>query len=168
MLQFDSKGYPVPDQVLPCTLSEFRAVFVEGMPDENRPLIFENFLQFCVGLMRDLNLTEIKIWANGSFTTRKRNPKDLDVVVFVDAEVSERHQQLLKTRYRNDVLQKEKRLDVYFVEVYPENHPKHFPMRSDMAYWIEKFTRTRPDWKGVVHKKGMLELTIAAHEISQV
>jgi hypothetical protein len=168
MLYLDSKGFLIPDQVLPCTLAEFRSVFVEGMPDENRPLIFENFLQFCRELLRDLGLTEIKIWANGSFTARKRNPNDLDVVVFVDAEVSEQHRQLLKTRYRNDLLQKEKRLDVYFVEVYFENHPKHFPMRSDMAYWIEKFTRTRPDWKSVSHKKGLLEITIAAHEVPQV
>ncbi len=166
MLQFDLKGHLQPDQVLPCTLAEFRSVFVEEKPDENRVMIFDNFLQFCRDLLRDLDLGEVKIWANGSFTTRKRNPNDLDLVVFLDATCSERHQPLLKTRYRNELLQKEKRLDVYFVEVYPEHSPRHFAMRSDMAYWVTQFTRTRPDRKGQVHKKGLLELIITAHEIA--
>ena len=145
MLQFDERDYLIPDQVLRCTLPEFRLVFVESVQDEGRSLIFKNFLQFCGELLHDLDLPNIKIWANGSFTTRKRNPNDLDGVLFIDVEIVEKHRQLLKARYRNDFLQKEKQLDLYFVETYPENHPKRFLMQSDMAYWIEKFTRTRPD-----------------------
>ncbi len=168
MLQFDSKGYLTPDHLLVCTLPEFRAVFVEGMPDEIRALIFENFVQFCRELLDNLGLPEIKIWANGSFTTRKRNPGDLDLVVFLDVGVSERHRDILRRLYQNDILQKEKRLDVYFVEVHPENHSKYGLMRSDMAYWMDKFIRTRPDRRGVIWKKGLIEMNITAHEISQV
>lgn len=165
MLTFDPKGFLVPDRVISSSLEELQTVFVKERSDETRSQLFDNFLHFCRKLLADLNLSEVRAWVNGSFTTRKRNPNDIDIVLHLPFETLQRYEALLRTEYDNKHVLASLRLDVYIVAVFPEGHPSNFLTRSDQAYWVEKFTKTRPDNRRIVYKKGILELNINANEI---
>ncbi len=165
MLTLDSKGFLVPDRVISSSLEELQTVFVKEQPDDTRSQLFDNFLHFFRKLLAELNLTEVSVWVNGSFTTRKRNPNDIDIVIHLPFETQQQYEELLRTGFDNKLVLASMRLDVYFVTVFPEGHPSNFLTRSDQAYWIEKFTKTRPDNRRIVYKKGILELNINANEI---
>lgn len=113
-------------------------------------------------------LRDVSFYLNGSFTTKKRNPNDLDIVIFIEEEIFKKSKQLLSTKFNHDKLQAESRLDVYFIIEFPENHPNHSFTVSDRAYWVNQFTRTRPNRKGTVYKKGLLQLNLTKHEIEKV
>jgi len=49
-------------------------------------------------------------------------------------------------------------LDGYVIVVYPENHKGYFMYKSDCAYWMELFGRTKPDKKHKSVPKGFLEI----------
>lgn len=165
MFHFDPNGYLVPDDVITTDIEAFQFTFVDSIPDKTRLEIFNNFMQFCQMFLEDLNLQEVSILINGSFTTRKQNPNDLDLVIFLDLERQQTYEQLLREKYNHEKLLNNLRLDVYFPIIYPKNHPNHAFTESDRAYWIDQFTRTRPNRRGVVYKKGLLQLTFTAHEI---
>jgi len=158
MFNFDPNGYLVPDDVITTDIKAFKFAFVDSIPDKTRSEIFNNFLQFCQMLLEDLNLEEVSILINGSFTTQKQNPNDIDLVVFLGLECQEKYEQLLREKYNHETLLNNLRLDVYFPIIYPENHPNYAFTKSDRVYWITQFTRTRPNRRGVVYKKGLLQL----------
>jgi len=164
MLHFNRYGFLSPDEIIPTDFNTFRTSFVDAMADRNRIEIFEQFIEFLRSFLSDLNLKKIQMLLNGSFTTQKRNPNDLDLVIFIDLETFQKYEHFFYTKYRHDLLLG-RRLDVYYVHVYPENHPNHTFTRSDTLYWINQFTSTRPDRKGKIYKKGLLQLTLTAYEI---
>lgn len=165
MFQFDPKGYLIPDRPLTATLEQFREVFVDAIPDESRLVIFEYFRQTCGQIMEGFQLQEINVWVDGSFATRKRTPNDLDLVVFMDAELVDQRSDLLKTQFSHERLQALYRIDSYWVKVYPENHTLYHATMADKAYWYNLFTRTYRNRQGKSFKKGFLDLTISSHEI---
>ena len=87
------------------------------------------------------------------------------MVVFIEWETYQKHKQLLREEYDHDRLLKNSRLDVYFLVVLPDDHPNYAFTESDRAYWINQFTRTRPNRRGTVYKKGFLQLILTSHEI---
>jgi len=165
MFQFDPKGFLIPDRPIKASLEQFREAFVDQLPDESRLMIFEYFRQFCGQVMSGFQLQELNIWVDGSFATRQRTPNDLDLVVFVDAEIVDRHRDLLQNRLSRERLQTLYRIDAYWVKVYPENHLFHHNTLADTAYWYNLFTRTYRNRQGKSFKKGFIDLTISSHEI---
>ncbi len=165
MIQFDPKGYLIPDRPIKASLEQFREAFVDQLPDEARLAIYENFRQFCGQVMEGFQAKEINVWVDGSFVTRKRTPNDLDIVVFMDADLIDQQHDLLQTQLSHERLQALYRIDAYWVKVYSENHPFHYNTLADRAYWLNLFTRTYRNRQGVSFKKGFLDLTIANHEI---
>lgn len=156
----------MPDRVISSSLEELKSVFVqEQQEQEIRSHLWDNFLLLVRKLLADLNLAEMTAWINGSYTTRKRNPNDMDIVIFLPFGVLAHHETQLRSVYDHQTLLASLHLDVYFVALFPEEHPNSFLTIADRAYWVDKFTRTRPDHRGLVHKKGVLELNIKAHEI---
>lgn len=104
-----------------------------------------------------LKVTQIMQWINGSFVTNIRNPKDIDMVTFIDIEQ--------RLKYENELRQFEARganeiygVDAYLLTVFSDNHSKAFLYQSDRAYWIDRFSRTRRDNSGRKNPKGFLEI----------
>jgi hypothetical protein len=82
MINFDSRGYITPNEIIDVTLNEFESIYCYN---EHRKLIFENYIDFSVELHK-LGLSNFYQWIDGSFITTKRYPKDIDFVTFVDYE----------------------------------------------------------------------------------
>ena len=49
-------------------------------------------------------------------------------------------------------------VDAYIIEEYPEDHKLRFKYLADMAYWIDRFTKTRRNKTGNKLSKGFLEI----------
>ncbi|MBP8240313.1 MAG: hypothetical protein KAX50_10145 [Saprospiraceae bacterium] len=165
MLQFDPKGFLIPDQRMDCTLEELRQVFVESVPDDQREKLFAGLLTFLKDLFAGLPVEEVVVWIDGSFTTKKRNPNDIDLVYFLDAETTAKYEGMLGDHFSSPESLNLYGIDAYLVRVYTESHPLYFCTQADRAYWMYFFTKTRKDRRGNTHKKGFLELKISRHDI---
>jgi hypothetical protein len=88
--------------------------------------------------LKNLGITTFYQWLNGSFTTLKSNPNDLDVVTFLDFGSYQQHEDALyelKQTFRNQ------RIDAFFVAVFPENHPDYSLFLNYHYDFLHKFTR---------------------------
>lgn len=115
MFQFDDFGYLQPYEVIPLDLETFERTFVLGAERER---LFQALLNLVLDL-KNLGAGAFHVWADGSFVTKKRVPRDIDVVVFVRFdcfEVVARHLERLEKVYEGD-------LDIFLVPDYPDNHP---------------------------------------------
>lgn len=157
MLHFTKNGFLIPDNNIAVSVDDLNRYFVEGIPSDTRGEIFVKYLKYSDELKNVLGLKTLKQWINGSFVTKIKNPKDIDLITFVDFD--------LRTRFANELKQFEAKgandnfgVDAYLLTAFPTGHEKNFLFESDRAYWMEMFTRTRRDKSGRKHRKGFLEI----------
>ncbi len=166
MLEFDEKGYLKPAANIPATLETVRTEFVLNFPTSTTRLdLFLNLILFCQKLLHLVQQNEILLWIDGSFVTKKINPADIDVVMFLDDAISQQHKaplELFKYPRSLELFS----VDAYVVNVFSENHPNHFVTRADRAHWLEWFSKTATNRYGKKMPKGFLELNISQHEIT--
>ena len=80
---FDDQGN-LPSGVIQSTLKEFEARFVEEViGSQTRKDIFLGYKEYCKDLL-PLDVAT-KQWVNGSYTTNKKDPNDIDLVTHLDA-----------------------------------------------------------------------------------
>ena len=158
MLIFNSSGLLVPDNKIPSSIEELEAEFVKNIPTLKRREIFEAYKNYVKQFKAVCALQELHQWINGSFVTKKSNPGDIDLITFLDFETVKQ----LGDRIANFKYPKSELIygvDAYIIEVYPEKHKNWFIFQSDMAYWMDRFTKTRRI-KGNRLAKGFLEIKI--------
>jgi len=49
-------------------------------------------------------------------------------------------------------------VDAYTVELFPEGHSKYLICQSDLVYWDNWFSKTKPDWRKRKFPKGYIEI----------
>jgi hypothetical protein len=79
-MKFDNNGNLFPYEAHAISFDKFASVF--GF-DENRKFLLSKLSSFTTELKRILP-GEITIWVDGSFVTRRSDPKDIDLVIFVN------------------------------------------------------------------------------------
>jgi len=157
-MQFDPRGYLTPYERIPVQWDAFVETFVEGFPESTtRPEIWRNFLEYLEEVRR-LKPKSLKVWIDGSFVTTKINPNDVDAVFFLDSETFRRT--LPRFNHLKDgSWHRGKRVDAYFVEVFPEGTPEYERFtRSDLLTWWEIFSKSRRHRDGKQYPKGLVEL----------
>ena len=78
MFEFDEWGYITPPEPHDLTLEDFERIFVI---DAERERLFRRLLDL-VADVKGLGAMGFYLWIDGSFVTKKRVPRDMDVVVF--------------------------------------------------------------------------------------
>ena len=158
-LNFDSKGNLVPNSNIKCTLAVFHEVFVENMATPQRISLYEAFLKYSSELKDILDGGEIICWINGSYTTKKKSPNDLDLVTFINYRIlDQKEQSLLDFKYPNSL--SKFGLDAYIIKVYPRDH-KNYPLYiGDEMYWMDKFDKNKRNRNGIKVPKGFIEITL--------
>ena len=147
MLQFDDFGYITPYEVHPLLLDEFERTFVI---DSERERLFQRLLDLVADL-KGLGATDFYLWVDGSFVTKKRVPRDIDVVFFIDYQKFEtvsQHLRSLRTRYENDI-------DFFLSPDFPVFHPGFSDTVLRKFNWMQTFSHDRQG-----RKKGLLEISI--------
>jgi hypothetical protein len=133
-IKFNSRGYITPVDAVETDIETFEQVFVFNA---HRKLIFNEYLKFLTAL-NNLELGSFFQWVNGSFTTQKITPNDIDVVTFVNFTHYENVEKILR-EIRLD-FRSRKLIDCYFVVIYPENHPNFSDYRADKLQFFHDFT----------------------------
>ena len=110
-------------------------------------------------LKKFLGDKDLKQWIDGSFVTKKENPADIDIVTFVDFQVMLADDGGLK-KFHHPLSKINYELDCYLVAEYPGNHKMHFSYKSDCAYWINLFSKTKQNHRQKNYAKGFLEIIV--------
>lgn len=128
--------------------------FVEQMPHSTtRGPIWNGFaeLQGCFAALA-LN---VEHWVDGSFTTTKTDPNDLDIANFFDPDqidaLPDEHEPMLRAYVRGKTTRQICHCDSYFAIKVPEDHPLREDFETAYNYWLDKFGTDRNDVpKGIV------------------
>ena len=143
---FNEKGH-LPSGVHEATIEDFKTRFVDNVPEsKTRTGVFAGYMDYRNDIL-DLDIV-IKQWLDGSFTTRKVDPNDLDVISHVDAL------KISKNRYTIDQfrrlfidgiqsnrghLNSKYKCDPFAIVVYPPNHKFHNLTLNTINYWLDCF-----------------------------
>lgn len=154
VLQFNEFGYLTPSGLVSCDLATFELYFLDNFPvSDTRREIFINYMRFIERFSKRItrNFTQ---WLNGSFVSLKENPKDLDLVTFVDFSVYEALEKEIEQFWSFNL--EAEHLDSYIVKVYPENHPDYFRTVEKQMYFTKLYESKKIE--GIIYSKGFLEL----------
>jgi hypothetical protein len=153
--EFDENGN-LPSGVLNSSIQDFEIHFIVNFKDSStRPEIFKGYLKYCDKLL-PLNIA-FKQWINGSFTTSKINPNDIDFVTYIDALKLDENleiQKKISEICNPEETKKEFLCDVYFIPVFPQEIPELYRYTIDRVnYWRKWFGYDRNN-----NSKGIIEL----------
>lgn len=144
MIKFDKNGNPQPEGIQEFKYSDFKIFFVENFDTSiSRKQIFEKYEEYVSDFRTQITL-EFKTWVNGSYTTSKIDPNDIDVVNIVkhSDELNNRHDEL--KAFLTVGGSKEKYLvDGYFIPVYPTDDPRYVYTQQNLTYWADWFGHDR-------------------------
>lgn len=138
-------------------VDEFEAAFVTSFPHSNtRSSIFVGYAAHRAQLADILDTFEQFI--DGSFTTNKNDPNDVDLLVLADGDLVDALPVNMQMRLQELVAGKSTQTkfmcDAYFCPTYPEGHPNHAHARPQRKYWMGEFGFDRSDVpKGIVNMK---------------
>lgn len=157
--EFNEKGN-LPKGFVKPKLEDFERRFVRGFKESNtRSEIFNGYLKYCSKIL-SLEVASLQ-WIDGSFTTNKINPKDIDFVTHVDGikldSSTEQEQELFIKLANKQRSETECKCDAYFIFLYP---PEYRDLYEDalkaIEYWSKWFARDREE-----NPKGLIELNLS-------
>ena len=157
MLKFNSNGLLIPNTNIISSVTELKQHFVDAIPSETRSANFEKYIRYSDALKKVVGENPLRQWINGSFVTRLANPHDIDLITFIDHNIITRLGHQLDD-FGAKGAESIYGVDAYIMEMYPEDHEKYFFSKSDEAYWMDRFDKTRRDISGKKHPKGFLEI----------
>jgi hypothetical protein len=155
-LTFDTNGYITPSEKITVDLETLQHYFVDNFPNSTtRKVLFDNYLRYVDAFAREIT-PHFTQWINGSFVTQKENPKDIDFVTFIAADiyiVKEKFIEKYWTTQTYDI-----GLDAWLLKIYPNTVKEYQQYLDYKEEWFLRFTRTRKDDYGNHLKKGFLEI----------
>lgn len=153
--ELNQDGY-LPQKRFEITLNEFKEFFVFRKIEKKRIKLFSKYEDFC----KRFDKIILKLWIDGSYTTNKFNPGDIDVAVHYDAlkfnnlvelDINEKRifndREYIKDKYSIHLLP---------VPVYPPDHKKYRMTIAASERWNELFLEDNR--KNPPVKKGYVEI----------
>ncbi len=157
-LIFNEFGYLTPQDAIQSDIESFETVFVNGFVNSNtRSPIFEKYLSYIHAFKQEI-MPEFRQWVDGSFVTKKLNPKDIDIVTFIPFEVYEKHRKEIEAKFIMEGAARHYKVDAYAIKSYPEEHALHFVTIYDTVEWRETFSKTKFNRAQRRYPKGFVEL----------
>lgn len=144
--ELNEEGY-LPQRRFNVTLEEFKKLFVFIRIEKKRKKLFTKYESFC----KRFESIILRLWVNGSYTTKKLNPSDIDVAVFYDALKFDDLSQvnINEKRIFNDhkYIHNKYALHLLPVPVYPKDHDNYIITKLQSEKWDKLFlkdTRQNP------------------------
>ena len=177
--KFTEEGY-LPQGCHISSIDEFKERFVTDFKDsKSRKSRFEGFIEYTEYLKLAIKKELIYI-INGSFTTKKTNPVDIDFVIVFDLSSlnsteyafaqNEAMKQIEKNIKRHEDLKKVKNENrdinvVYCCDWYPiykttKDDPLYEDYLADKEYWLDLFKHSKKDFKKTENEKGMIKIKL--------
>lgn len=135
-----------------CLLEEIEETFVNAFPSsKSRRKLFNTYTTYVQDLQHAIQPESVIYQLmDGSFVTQKLNPRDIDIVSFIQFKTFERCEQSLRAFRKNGIYQN---IDGFVEKVYPSDHPYYLRYQHDLVYWINLFSYSRKH-----QKKGLIKI----------
>ena len=152
-MKFNGDGYLDPG-IHDYKADEIEAHLVDGFPTSiTRTAIWLGYGRHCNDV-RACGICVIE-FIDGSFSTLKNDPSDIDLVGFADMEEVNNLPAAMKDAFRKLFLGPDTKsthlCDAYFVPTVPPGHPHEGKLRSTRKYWMGEFGFDRQDRpKGII------------------
>ncbi|MEN0050059.1 MAG: hypothetical protein AAF806_23550 [Bacteroidota bacterium] len=164
-MDFDRRGFIQPPQRHIFDLNELESEFVTAFPNSNtRAILFGGYKEYTEDFKTKI-AEEFIQWIGGSFTTKKENPRDIDLVTLVDFEVYEAKKELIDKEFRFKTALERYGVDGYAVPIYPEDHSKYILTKGPLIYWDQQFSKSRPNRAKKTFKRGYVEIIFKVNMI---
>ena len=155
-IRFDEKGRLHPYEVIEMSIENFESIFVERQENVgHRRIIFEKYLDFNKEL-EDVVGRNYFQFVNGSFTTLKTTPGDIDVVSFVDYYMYKKHQDALEDLFYRKV--SVKYLDAYILPISKPGYPDYIENQISLEWWKSLFGFTKSKVESKREPKGFIKI----------
>lgn len=156
-LSFDKHGYLFPYDVVEIDLTILKTNFVDAFPNsQTRRWLLNNYLEY-IYRFQDEVFPFFEQWINGSFITQKQNPKDIDLVTFLDFEVYEKRGDKRLDKFWAFSLE-DKQIDAYLVKEYPKHHVDYKKYLRQKEIWKKRYGTSRPDKNDNIYNKGFVKI----------
>jgi hypothetical protein len=159
MLNFDRRGNLTPSGLISSNIPELENYFVNNIQSNTRSNNYQKYRKYSDDLKNLVGGQILRQWINGSFVnSRNRNPRDIDLVTFVD------HQTIVQLGTRLNNLRplavwEIYEVDAYIIEVHPAGSVYYNRFtHSDILYWENRFSNTKRNRMGQMFSKGFLEI----------
>lgn len=157
-LSFDLRGNLHPYEKITIDVDDFKQSFVTLFEEHStRHQIFSNYLQYTQDFIQNIS-NEFIQWIDGSFTTNKFSPGDIDLVTLLDYKVIEKNKDILQEKFLNKESLKKYKIDAYIVRLFPEEHPEYSKTVTDLLYWEHWFGNTKKNRAKKRFPKGFIEI----------
>lgn len=155
-IQFDEHGYLKPYEGIEATVETLKEFFVNGFRESHsRQALFGNYRQYTKSFKQRV-FPYFEQWVNGSFVSLNPNPRDIDVVAFLDYRVFSSKEKLLD-EFLSFSLEAEG-IDAYIVPVFPEGHENFLVAERFKGQWYNRFTSTKANEADRIFRKGFLKI----------
>jgi len=155
---FDENGLITPKTIIEVSLIDLEQIFVNERKDKvHRKKIFDQYLLHNEKIQQQIGNILFQ-FVNGSFTTLKEKPNDIDVVTFIDYRTFRS-----KERTINDLSESWDgiaEIDAYIIPKSYPGHPLFIQSQLMYEYWKTLFSRTREDNSGKRLEKGLLKVNL--------
>ncbi len=145
-IRFDENGFIKPYVAVETDLETFQTLFVFN---PHRTRLFDEYLEF-LRTLKTMNIGHFYQYIDGSYTTQKEYPRDIDFVSFVDSTFYRKFERKLHEISKNF---KQCGLDAYFEPVFPETHFMSAVTRYNTADWKQLYGHNRQ-----ARRKGFIQL----------
>ena len=149
ILNFDSNGHLYPYGIIETNLETVHSIFCYN---QHRQKLFDDYISF-IDDLKKLDIGSFYQWIDGSFTTSKAFPKDIDLITFINVDTFK----FKRSRLEHLVRQYSK-IDGYFAELYPKNHRLNALNDWKINHWIDVYGSTKDEGFRPVLKKGIIQI----------
>ena len=157
-IEFDEKGNLKPYGIIDLSEKEFYRFFVENYSTvSTRHKLYKSFQVYVENLL-PLVSNGCSIWIDGSFISKKENPRDIDLVSIIDYSDYDLNKSVFETKFDPSNVRKEIGVDGYLIRKFPKNHPKYFITELDSVYWRNLFGKTKVNRSKKQFPKGIIQL----------
>jgi hypothetical protein len=151
--EFDENGN-LPLGCYKPTFKEFEERFVESFPNSiSRKLIFQDYSDFSILLCEEMPSAKKQI-LNGSFTTNKENPEDMDLLIVFDGEsLTSFEKSKCPLLMNNETIKEGYNCHSFPLVKFPKSKPKLYESYlAKKKYWLECWGSDREDnLKGLIN-----------------
>lgn len=192
----DCDSYMIPklnNNILPigchyCSLAEIKERFVDEFPDsKSRNNRFDGYVNYSKNICNNVSCSRRQL-VNGSFTTGKTDPRDVDFVFVINCRdmtpeersfihiekiklrKQKRHREHMK-KFVDDGLMSINDLpccDCFFLYKREKDDKKYGDYLKDKNFWLGWFGNTRKGKNGKKIRKGILNLTVNSDTFKEI
>lgn len=144
MIKFDRNGNPSPPGIIKITSDDFKKIFVDDFSEsESRADIYDSYSTYCNDFKSQIS-HKFDQWLNGSYTTTKLNPNDIDLINIIPVDDNLNSKRSLLRGFLSVGGSKEKyQVDGYFIPVYDKGDPRREITEHWLNHWADFFGHDR-------------------------